>query len=189
MIEDDDPGWGLSSRMLVFLLPLAGPILRRRQFNAVDPLVLMRQVFLAFCFALFSFGVVLALIYPGERPLRDPPTALAAGLLFLGAIGLALEPRLERPLLCTNDGTLVGSYRTRLFLRIAFAEACALFGFVGFFLTLEWWPYPLGVALAAVGFRRAAPTRANLRRDQERLAEQGCFRPLVAALRGRGREY
>lgn len=56
--------------------------------------------------------------------------------------------------------------------------------FVGFFLTYAWWPYPIGVAVAAVGFIRAAPTTRNLARDQDALATSGCGRSLVQALRG-----
>jgi hypothetical protein len=98
-------------------------------------------------------------------------------------VGVLWSSRFEPPLNCTSDATLAVSYRARFFFRIAFSEAAALFGFVGFFITYSWWPYPVGVAITAYGFRHAAPTRANLRRDQERLAEQGCSRPLVRVLR------
>jgi F0F1-type ATP synthase membrane subunit c/vacuolar-type H+-ATPase subunit K len=139
-------------------------------------------VFTTFCISLALFGVVLAFLYPSAPP-TDPPTVLVGGLLLWGAIGVLLTPRIEKPLNCTDDSTLASSYRTRFFLRIAFAQAAALFGFVGFFLTYEWWTYPVGVAIAAVGFYRAAPTREHLRQDQERLAGTSCFRPLVHALR------
>ena len=69
-------------------------------------------------------------------------------------------------------------------LRIAFAESAALFGFVGFFAASVWWVYPAGAAITFAGFARAAPTRARLHRDQDRLNEQGCFRSLIAALAG-----
>ncbi len=45
------------------------------------------------------------------------------------------------------------------------------------------WLYPLGLALAAVGFVRLAPTRRNLQRDQDELSTRGCPIPLVHALR------
>jgi hypothetical protein len=90
----------------------------------------------------------------------------------------------ERPLVCTDDVALAGSYRTRFFVRVAFAETAALFGFVGFFIASVWWVYPAGAAITLIGFARAAPTRAKLRRDQERLNEQSCFRSLVTALCG-----
>jgi F0F1-type ATP synthase membrane subunit c/vacuolar-type H+-ATPase subunit K len=140
-------------------------------------------VFVIFGVALVMFGVVLAVLYPTSPPPADPPTAVVAGILIFGAFAVLMTPRIERPLDCTDDGSLAASYRKRFFLRIAFSEAAALYGFVGFFLTYAWWPYPIGVAIAAFGFRRAAPTRSNLRRDQEHLAEQACFRPLVRTLR------
>ena len=88
----------------------------------------------------------------------------------------------EKPLDCSDDRRLAESYRTRFFLRIAFAESAALFGFVGFFTASEWWVYPGGVAIAFAWFARAAPTRTRLQQDQEHLSEQGCFRALVPAL-------
>ncbi len=184
MLDDDDPGWPRSLRLLVFVVPFVGMLNRRRlQRGGGDGLILLRQVFLSFSLALVMFGVVLALLYPSSPPPRDPPTTVVTGLLVFSGIVALLATRIERPLDCTDDAKLAGSYRSRFFLRIAFAESAALFGFVGFFLTYDWWPYPVGVAIAAAGFLRAAPTRGRLRRDQERLAEQGCFRPLVRALR------
>ena len=112
---------------------------------------MLRQVFLSFCVALVLFGVVLAVIYNGEEPVQDSSTALVVGLLLLAAVGLLVERRLEQPLRCEDDRSLADSYPTRFFLRVAFAEAAALFGFVGFFLTYAWWPYPVGVVITAVG--------------------------------------
>jgi len=66
---------------------------------------------------------------------------------------------------------------------MAFSEVAALFGFVAFFLTYLWWTYPVGAAITALGFRRAAPTSARLRADQEVLIASGCSRSLVGALR------
>jgi len=54
-----------------------------------------------------------------------------------------------------------GSYRAKFILGIAFSNAVALFGFVGFFLAGEWWTYAIGVALAFVGFVVARPTRTS----------------------------
>lgn len=148
-----------------------------------DGLALLRQVFLTFCVALVLFGVVLAFIYSDSEPLSDPSTEGAAALLALAAVGMLIEPRLEKPLQCDDDSALVASYRARFFLRIAFSEAAALWGFVGFFLTYAWWPYPMGAAMTAIGFLRAAPSRRNLARDQDELMQRQCGRSLVGALR------
>jgi F0F1-type ATP synthase membrane subunit c/vacuolar-type H+-ATPase subunit K len=148
-----------------------------------DGLIVLRQVLMTFCIALALIGLVIALLYPSSAPPADPPDSLCE---------LPAAPRCRRgvanashraTLNCTDDSTLASSYRARFFLRVAFANAAALFGFIGFFLTNEWWPYPVGLAIAACGLIRAAPTRERLRRDQERLAETSCFRRLVPALR------
>jgi hypothetical protein len=81
-----------------------------------------------------------------------------------------IVPRLVQcPLDCTDPGALLATYWTRFFLRIAFADAAALVGFV---LADSWWLYPLGAAFAFVGFVRLAPTERNLQRDQEALTSQ-----------------
>ena len=168
--------------MLLALIPGVGRILLRRGVDsATNPLVLLRQAFITFCMGIVMFGIVLAFLWPSQsKEPHSPPLAL--GLVALGMIAAVVGWAVERPLVCTDDASLAGSYRTRFFLRIAFAESAALFGFVGFFIASVWWVYPAGAAIAFIGFARAAPTRARLRRDQERLSEQSCFRSLVAAL-------
>ena len=181
----DDPGWHISwSSALWLLVPGVG--IRRlgsSRHGAADGLVLLRQVFLSFCLAIVLFGVVLAFQYADAQPMSDPSTGIAAGLLVVAASGILIEPLVERPLPCTDDRGLAGSYRARFFLRMAFAESAALFGFVGFFLTYAWWPYPIGAMMAALGFARAAPSRRNLERDQDDLVDRQCARSLVGALR------
>ena len=184
MLDDDDPGWPVSPRMVLFMIPLVGLFYRRRPpTRREDGLVLLRQLFVTFCSTVVMFGIVLGALYPSSKPPTDPPNAVIAAFLIFGGIGVLWSSRFEPPVKCTSDATLAATYRARFFFRIAFSQAAALFGFVGFFLTYDWWPYPVGVMIAAYGLSHAAPTRSNLRRDQERLTEQGCFRPLVQALR------
>jgi hypothetical protein len=144
---------------------------------------MLRQVFVTFCLALVMFGVVLVFLWPSQSQQPDAP-GFAGFLLALGVVAGIVGRLVEKPLVCTNDASLAGSYRTRFFLRIAFAESAALFGFVGFFTASVWWVYPAGAAIAFAGFARAAPTRAALQRDQDRLNERACFRSLVTALAG-----
>lgn len=144
---------------------------------------MLRQIFVSFCFAIAAFGVVVAVLYRSSEAIADPATDVAIGLLVLGAVSPLLGRRVERPLNCDDDTTLAADYRARFFLRIAFAEVAALFGFVGFFLTYAWWVYPIGAAITAIGFRRVAPTSARLAADQEELATLGCGRSLIKALR------
>jgi cbb3-type cytochrome oxidase subunit 3 len=168
--------------MLLALVPGLGRIvLRRRLDTTANSLVLLRQLFITFCMALVMFGIVLTFLWPAQSKEADSP-GLALGLVGLGAVATIVGRLVERPLLCMDDVSLASSYRTRFFLRIAFAESAALFGFVGFFIASVWWVYPAGAAIAFVGFARAAPTRTRLQRDQERLSEQGCFRSLVGVL-------
>lgn len=184
MIEDEDPGWPISWRTFAgLLLPGAGV---RSQIKAAqgDGLVLLRQVFFSFSVALLLFGIVLVFLYPGLVPKgEEPKPGIALALIAAGALAGVLERVLERPLACVDEQALADSYRTRFFLRIAMAESAAMFGFVGFFVSYEWWVYPAGVAITAIGFRRAAPTRSNLANDQEHLYAQGCGLSLVGAVR------
>ena len=179
----DDPGWPIGGWWLVSLLPGVRLFLRHRLTAGTNGLVALRQAFLSYCFGVIAFGVALVFLWPSQSAQPKSP-GVAIGLLVLGA-ALAIVGRvIEKPLDCTGDRQLAGTYRVRFFVRIACSEAAALFGFVGFFMTSEWWVYPGGAAIAFVGFVRAAPTRARLLRDQELLAEGGCHRSLVAALVG-----
>jgi len=182
VLPDDDPGWPLKKELLLALVPGFGRVLVRRRLDPNENgLVLLRQVFLSFCIAIVLFGVVLAFLWPSQSNEPASP-GLAVGIIVVGiATGIAGR-FVEKPLVCSDEATLAGSYRTRFFLRIAFAECAALFGFVGFFIASVWWVYPVGALVTLTGFARAAPTRARLQRDQERLNGQGCFRSLVAAL-------
>jgi len=182
VLNDDDPGWPIRKELLLGLIPGAGTFVRRRWRRKADAgLVVLRQIFMSFCLALIMFGVVLVFLWPSQS--KEPPApGFAIGLLLVGVAASVAGRIVEKPLDCTDDRTLAASYGTRFFLRIAFSESAALFGFVGFFTASEWWVYPGGVAIAALGFVRAAPTRTALRRDQERLSDQGCFRSLTAAL-------
>ena len=176
MLQDDDPGWPL-----VGLIPFVGPVIarRRRRAGNADGLVVMRQVFLAFCLAIALFGYVLAFLDTGdtERP------SLAMAVLVVGVASVIGGRFVERPLDCGNEATLKTSYTNRLFIRVAFSEAAALLGFVAFFITGERWVYYLAALITYGGFARAAPTREHLRRDQEILRERGCYVQLVPALR------
>ena len=141
------------------------------------------QIFIAFVSALLLFQIVLLFMGTTDGPTS---TGAAFALLGIGALSVfVMAPIIERRALldCASETTLAASYRTRFFLRIAFAESAALFGFVGFFIANLWWVYPASLVLAAVGFLRLAPTRANLAEDQRLLRDRGCNLSLVAALR------
>jgi hypothetical protein len=177
---DDDPGWNIGPlTLLAFLVPGLGMRKARRAAKG-DPLVAMRQIFISFCTALVLFQVVL-LYLPIEA---DAAPGLALFLLGIGAIScFVLRPVVEKPLRCGDALSLVGQFQTRMFVRIAFSEAAALFGFVGFFVANVSWVYPIGAAMAFAGFFMAAPSKRNLVRDQAELRRHGCHESLVRALR------
>lgn len=185
MRNDDDPGWAITWRALLWMLvPRVGlqRQIKRAKEGQADALLVLRQIFVSFCLMIAVLGVVLLVLYPGSEKPADAPTGVAIGLLVVGAATVVVGRLAERPLDCTDDETLASSYRVRFFLRVAFSNAVALIGFVGFFLTYAWWNYPIGAAIAAMGLRRAAPTSARLAANQEELATRGCGLSLVHAL-------
>jgi hypothetical protein len=119
---------------------------------------------------------------------RCHPVAVSTAVVVVGLSGigaLAAAVRLSsRPLNCTSPTTLVGSYRSRFFVRLAFSEFSMLLGFVLVFIAANPLPYFVGATLTALGFAWLAPTKANLARDQKQLVTAGCGIDLVSALRG-----
>ncbi len=175
MRPDDDPGWPPTLSILVFLVPgVAQWYLARHRTD--DGLVMLRRVFLSFAFAIVAFGIVLAFLRTNDHAaLRWLPLVIA-----LAAVSLGVGRAVEKPLDCANDETLSTSYRQRFFLRIAFAEAVALFAFVFAFIGAATWVYDVGAVITLISFwTRAAPTRAALARDQEALNSAGCNQSLV----------
>ena len=183
MPTNDDPGWSVGWRSFAFLVPgLAG---RLAKTAPGDRLVALRQVFTSFLVALAILQVVLISI--GTEPAVKPEPHFAIALLAVGALNVfALSPFLlaRQPLTGQSAKQVAGSYNTRFFLQVAFAESAALFGFVSFFVANVWWAYPLSLVSAVIGFARLAPTRRNLAREQESLRRSGSNVSLVRALRG-----
>jgi F0F1-type ATP synthase membrane subunit c/vacuolar-type H+-ATPase subunit K len=178
MMEPQDPGWPISLKGLWIVFV---PWLAQRQ--ARKGLTSLRVTFIAFVNAIILFGVVLPFLGPYNG------SNVAAALVVLGVGVYALVSRLcvrrvERrsPLKCENLG---GSYQTRFFLRIAFAEAAALFGFVGVFVVHVLWIYYPCALFTLIGFAHAAPTRASIERDQVALNNRGCGNSLLAELVGK----
>jgi hypothetical protein len=177
MMEPQDPGWPISARSLWIMFV---PWLAQRQGR--KGLTLLRTTFIAFVNAIIFFGVVL----PFLGPYDGSNAAAAIVVLGVGVYSLAtllLVRQLERknPLKCEN---LRDSYHSRFFLRIAFAEAAALFGFVAVFVLHVLWVYYPCALFTLMGFAAAAPTRASIERDQVTLNNRGCGKSLLAALVG-----
>jgi hypothetical protein len=176
---EDDPGWPRGFSAFVFLVP--GALRRQSRKQGVDGLFMLRQVMESFSAALVLFGVVLPFTnVEGGRPLL-----WFAVLAVMAIASIALTRQVERPLDCTSPMTLSGSYRTRLFMRVAFAQTVALFGFTFAFIGGSIWIYYAGAVFALVRFWTGiAPTRTALEHDQRLLNERGCQLSLIATLRG-----
>jgi hypothetical protein len=129
-------------------------------------------------------GVVVVLLSATTKVNSHPVAVVAVvvGIIVFGIFSVVVPRLVERPLDCSDDRVLAGTYRTRFFLRIAFAEAAALVGFVGFILSNNGWMYALGAGFAAVGYYRAVPSAAHLAEDQRVLSQAACVRSLVASL-------
>jgi hypothetical protein len=147
-----------------------------------DVVASLRSLTATFAASLVLFGVVLT------RLPNLPNGPVFPWIPILGAIAVytVVAPRFaERPLTCTSPATLAGAYRTRFFLRLAFAETTALFAFTFTFIGGPVWTYSLGAAFSLFRMAtNAAPTPASLARDQQKLDAGGCTLSLVAALRG-----
>jgi F0F1-type ATP synthase membrane subunit c/vacuolar-type H+-ATPase subunit K len=180
---DDDPGWSFSPRMLLWLVPgYLQLALRSNGGKVSDGLEATRQVWVTFVGALFLFGVVIRMTVAG--PASGSVVPWIAGLAVVAVANLvAAEVFGRRPLDCTDQARLAGSYRTRFFLRTAFSESVALFAFTASFIVERWWIYWMFLPFALFGFWRNAPTRVHLEADQQRLRLNGCPHSLVRALR------
>ena len=182
-----DPGWRPALRGAVwFFLPGAAIRQRRRvEGGRIEPLMGLRSVFVTFGVALALIGLVVLILWSTSSLGTDgsSTTTVAVAVGAFGLATLAAGRLVERRLDCSDDRSLTSSYTTRFFLRLAFGESPALAGFVGFILCGNPLVYFLGVAFAAGGFWRAAPTARNLAEDQDRLRDSGCGRSLMVALR------
>lgn len=187
-----DPGWRPALKGMGRVLIPAAPMMRaQRQLVAggrLDGLVALRSAFLTFVLSIGLIGIVVAFLADdGGRPSMSGEAG--AALVTVAGISSVLGIRLlRRSLDCRSDASLAESYRSRFFLRVAFAEGVTLLGFVTFFLTANPAMYPLALVFWAVGFASLAPTAGHLEADQRALVASGCGRPLVAALRLGGQQ-
>lgn len=179
-----DPGWGSPfSAALLGLLP--GLSMRRfkKQAAAGHGLIALRGIYLSFVVAIVMIGGVVAILEATEGIGSTDVLPVAVVVVVVAGLATLAAPRfLARPLRCENELALAEGYRQRFFLRVAFAEAAALVGFIGFIVSGVGWLYPLGALFSAIGFARLAPTAGHLRQDQEDLRRRGCNVSLMSAL-------
>jgi F0F1-type ATP synthase membrane subunit c/vacuolar-type H+-ATPase subunit K len=166
------------------LLLAAIPVLGIRLANtrmAGKPLMVLRAVFLSFSGALLLFAIVLSVLSGQPNGPVVPWVPILAVIAVASLFGVRVST--SKPLDCTSATTLATTYRTRFFLVIAFSESVALFAFVFTFIGGPRWIYDVGGAFALFRFWTVAPpTKAGLRRDQDRLTAAGCGVSLVSAL-------
>jgi len=178
-----DPGWRPALRSLVpFFGLLGGPHFwsgRRAQ-----GLVIVRQLLLAFVMAIVLFAFVLSQL---DLSPTNSTWPVGTAMVVVGVValaGLAARPVVDRPLDCSTGPALARSWRTRLMVRLALAEAPALVGFAAAFLTGSPSPFYLGGVAALLAFARAAPTARHLADDQAAIDARGSSLTVVAALNG-----
>jgi hypothetical protein len=173
-----DPGWGGVGGFFLMLVPVLGS----KRSAGMDPLLVLRRLFGAFCTAIVLIFVALLFMDLNARGANLSEPAAVAITAIVGAVLLTASWTFARRAL--DCSALASSYRSRWFLQIAFAEAAALIGFVLAFVAGTIWTYPVGAIFTAIGFFLAAPTRAHLAQEQRRLHSAGCSGNLGAALRG-----
>jgi F0F1-type ATP synthase membrane subunit c/vacuolar-type H+-ATPase subunit K len=174
----DDPGWPKWwNQLRLLLIPT-----RSSLASVSDGLVLLRGLFLRFCYAIALIGVVRVIL--GDLSKGDSKPGLALVVVVAAGVGcLVVQSFVGAPLDCTSDDKLASSYRSRFFLRVAFSEAPAMIGFAVSISFGPLWIYFVGASFAAVGFIRVAPSKAHLAADQRKLSLARCGRRLVPALR------
>jgi hypothetical protein len=149
-----------------------------------DGLVALRLLFAQLAAALIGIGVVVGILASDPDRFGDrSPAAAALVVAVLGIISLVGARLVPLRLDCSDELALSRSWRSRFLARMAVSEVPALAGFVAFTLTGAPWLYALGLVFTALGFAASGPMHANLVRDQEQLAIDGCAVALVPALR------
>jgi hypothetical protein len=148
----------------------------------VDGLAVLRTTFVSFV-ATPVVLLLVAFLVAGDG--GDANTSVVAvGLVGWALLTQVLGRVLPPPLTADDAVGLASSYRSRFFLRLAIFESAALLGFLAAIVTGHPWLHVLGLVSSEAGFASAAPTDANLARDQEALRDRGSDLDLVAALRG-----
>jgi hypothetical protein len=147
-----------------------------------DGLIGLRLVFIQMVAALAVVGAIVVIL-SGDIDGSVSGWVAGAVVVAVGIVGLLFVRFAPVRLDCSDELALARSYRSRFFARMAASELPALAGFIGFVVTGRPALYPIGLVFTAIGLAAAGPMHANLVRDQERLAIDGCPVSLVPALR------
>lgn len=148
---------------------------------------LMQRTAGAFAVTALALGYIVVALDTGDLDRTDVPVApVALALIAVGLLSL-LARWLWVPKLRTDHlPEVFGWYRSRLYLRLAWAEVPALVAFGGFLLLGgAGWVYALGLVFSLVGVGLTVPTEGRIRREQERLRATGVEADLVEVLQSR----
>ena len=144
-------------------------------------LTVTRMMFLCLVFSLPLYVIAFSFIAPwdaGEDGV-GPYLVIAVGLMDIAIcrhVG-------RRPLDGSSPTRLAGSYRTRMFIGIGFAEIPALLAIgASFVVSNSLWIIALGAGFSLLCISMVAPSRRNLAHDQEGLRELGSSLDLVTIL-------
>ena len=173
-----DPGWRASLRQMGKNM-IPGMALRAQ--SATDGLVALRGVFLVFVVTPLLMLLVLTFIAPiGDGPMSP----WFAWVTVYGVVAVAIVAvRRRRPLKGTTESELAMSYRSEMFVQVAFSESALLWSFVAVFLTSDVRVYFVGMIACYAGLAMAAPSASNLRARQAQLGPAGFQLSLVRALK------
>lgn len=146
-----------------------------------NQLVALRWVFLAFVGTVLILGVSVAPIVGNKHP-TGPIVLPLTVIVAAGVASLIIQYVWQQRLDCSSRPALAEAFRSRLFLRLALAQAPSLIALAMCIALGPWWVYYIGLAFSLVGMWKFGPTVANIRRDSEQLWQSGCTESLLGAL-------
>ena len=156
----------------------------RRRNDPIDGITAFKLIFVGLLCALPLYGFVLLFIIPSDRWWKvDQATWVVAVVVCWGVTSLGLVRLVRgRTLDTASADKLAGSFRSKAFIGIGYAESAALVAFVGTFVMGNWWIYLVGMSFAYGGLILVGPTRHEIARRQEEIVAQGSPLSLAAAL-------
>jgi hypothetical protein len=103
---------------------------RKKSWQTANGVIALRGVFLSFVIAIALIGVVAWVLGRARTTTRlAPETILTVLVVAAGVAALSGARLFARPLRCNDESDLVASYSSKVFVRMACAEAPALVGF------------------------------------------------------------
>ena len=172
----EDPGWGE-----VFGRGMLRPWRASALGQGLDGVSVLRALFLVFVIALFLYlFVVFQIVEEDGDPARS---WVVWGIALLGLASIAGSRwTATRPLKTSSERELANSFRTNLFIGIAFSETPALLGLALAFVESSRWLYVEGLVFSLVALWMVAPTRGQIERRQRDVTAAGSPLSLGEAL-------